>query len=304
MVIITIRKAIRAFFDYRIDALENRVNNYQEERAKTIQKLKDATKYDSTLQLLQKYGEPERRPAAELEDRDRRDESRERPRTPAPMPSRTGLPPPPTANIPRPTTPQSRPTSAAGPVADSAHLHPRPQIPQFHIHQPPESAAELVSNPLLAQAAVPPIGPRQFEPAAPHWYDRILDLLMGEDETSAKNRIVLICWKCRLVNGQAPPGTKRLSEVGHWRCKECKATNGEVDEGKKIMSEVLNAGERSSVSRQKRVQGPSAGSDAGGDDDGDNDMVQVAKEDVVGADEADAESKADGLRKRKGKGKN
>jgi hypothetical protein len=331
VVIITTRRAIRSLYDYRIDALEKRVLHYQEERARTIQKLKDATKYDSTLQLLQKYGELDRKPPSE-HDGERRDHSRERPRTRAPSlngPQRTGLPPPPTANIQRPpsaTTPQSsRPTSSSGPGQDfyhghhqqhpaalAAHLHPPPLVPQLHVHEP-------AADPLVVAAAVEP---RQFEPAAPHWYDRILDLLMGEDETSAKNRIVLICWKCRLVNGQAPPGTKRLSDLGHWRCKECKAMNGEVDEGKKIVSEVLKAGgaggvgvrreaARKEAIRQEAARKKSASDEAGAD--ADSDMVQVAKEDVAGVDEdegaatggdAKGSGKGDAVRKRKGKSKN
>lgn len=71
-----------------------------------------------------------------------------------------------------------------------------------------------------------------------HWYDRMLDLLMGEDETSPKNRVVLICTKCRLVNGQAPPGVKTLSELGKWRCYGCGELNGEDDEAAKVVAEM------------------------------------------------------------------
>jgi len=60
----------------------------------------------------------------------------------------------------------------------------------------------------------------------PHWYDRIMDALLGEDETQPKNRLALICAKCRLVNGQAPPGTRSVEDVGRWRCGECRAWNG------------------------------------------------------------------------------
>lgn len=68
-------------------------------------------------------------------------------------------------------------------------------------------------------------------------------MLLGEDETAPKNRIVLICQKCRLVNGQAPPGTKSLSEIGTWKCMSCGEPNGEMDEGKRIVHEVLGARE-------------------------------------------------------------
>jgi hypothetical protein len=71
-----------------------------------------------------------------------------------------------------------------------------------------------------------------------HWYDRVLDLLLGEDETSPKNRIILICQNCRLVNGQAPPGTKSLAELGKWKCFGCGKLNGEEDEAVKAVQEM------------------------------------------------------------------
>lgn len=61
---------------------------------------------------------------------------------------------------------------------------------------------------------------------------------MGEDETSPKNRIVLICEKCRLVNGQAPPGTKSIGDLGHWRCYACSTLNGEADEAAKVVQQM------------------------------------------------------------------
>jgi len=71
-----------------------------------------------------------------------------------------------------------------------------------------------------------------------NWYDRVLDLLLGEDETSPRNRIALICQKCRLVNGQAPPGTKSLTDLGKWRCFGCGNLNGEEDEAVKAVKEM------------------------------------------------------------------
>ena len=65
-----------------------------------------------------------------------------------------------------------------------------------------------------------------------------MDLLLGEDETNPKNRLVLICKKCRLVNGQAPPGVKTLEDVGKWRCSECGTMNGEESEAKKLVAEI------------------------------------------------------------------
>lgn len=82
---------------------------------------------------------------------------------------------------------------------------------------------------------------RQYDSHTRHesrWYDRIFDLLLGDDETSAKNRMVLICKHCRLVNGQAPPGIKRVEDVGKWRCIACHKMNGEEDEGRRIVAEM------------------------------------------------------------------
>ncbi len=70
------------------------------------------------------------------------------------------------------------------------------------------------------------------------WYDRILDVLLGEDEMLPRNRLALICSRCRLVNGQAPPGIKRLEDVGQWRCSGCGVMNGEETDAEKIVANI------------------------------------------------------------------
>ncbi|KAL2157941.1 hypothetical protein VTH06DRAFT_4996 [Thermothelomyces fergusii] len=242
VVIAAVRTTTTAFFDYRIEKLNARLKEYQAERAKTIQKLKDATKYESTLELLEKYGGIENRhkkegkAAEESGDADPRGE-RGMARQQG-LPQRIHMPPPPTANIQRPavpghSTPQSRPHSRLGPPC-------QPEGAQI----PVDISAEFAPNAFDGRA---PPASKQYPPAAmappaeSHWYDRILDTLLGEDETAAKNRFVLICSNCRLVNGQAPPGTKSLSELGMWKCMACGAPNGEMDEGKRIVREVLGA---------------------------------------------------------------
>jgi hypothetical protein len=134
------------------------------------------------------------------------------------------MPPPPTANIqrphgqPQPITPQRAPSNVS-----SLQGPPPQQLP------PPDApSAEFAPNAFGAADM-----PKQFS-AAPatsftqtHWYDRILDALLGEDETQAKNRLALICSECRLVNGQAPPGVRGIEDVGRWRCSSCHAWNGQ-----------------------------------------------------------------------------
>lgn len=65
-----------------------------------------------------------------------------------------------------------------------------------------------------------------------------MDVLLGEDESLPRNRLALICKKCRLVNGQAPPGAKRPEDVGKWRCGECGTINGEETETTKIIATI------------------------------------------------------------------
>ncbi|KAK0753659.1 hypothetical protein B0T18DRAFT_337442 [Schizothecium vesticola] len=290
VVIYLVRTISTALFDYRINALNARLKVLQVERSKTIQKLKDATKYDSTLQLLEKYGDSENKPkrgkkkAGEEEDTDG-----EKKRVSAPKQGsasgRTGLPPPPTANIQRhppsgPGTPQPQ-QRVQSPFGTPAQPPPRSDI---------NASAEFAPNAFdgRAPAPAPQIHHAPASMAVPehHWYDRILDTLLGEDETAAKNRIVMICGNCRLVNGQAPPGTKSLSDLGTWKCMACGASNGELDEGKRIVQEVL--GGRTAAAAETT------------DDDGtgdSSDLVEVDKDDI-----AEGNTGPDGLKLRKGKG--
>lgn len=248
------RTILATYFNFRTESLSARLKDQQNERAATIRKLKAATKYDSTQELLEKYGGESKSKAKGKESEDQKEAAKGKvgPHHGQPgTPQRTNLPPPPTANIPRsdtrgsmlshPGTPQSM---HVGSVRGS------PQVAGSHLHDM-EPSAEFAPNAFGPEGAPPPVvaGTHQYAPAYQgpsegHWYDRIMDLLLGEDETAPKNRIVLICSRCRLVNGQAPPGTKALSEIGTWKCMGCGTSNGEMDEGKKILKEVLGTQSR------------------------------------------------------------
>lgn len=67
--------------------------------------------------------------------------------------------------------------------------------------------------------------------------ERLLNALIGEDESLAKNRWALLCTHCGLVNGLAPPG-KSYEEVGKWKCSTCGGWNGHETEHAKIIREV------------------------------------------------------------------
>lgn len=314
------RTVISAIFTFRIESLSAKLKDQQTERAKTIQKLKDATKYDSTLELLEKYGGPENKPskndkkggAADEDGGDQVAGKQSRQSIGTGTPGRTTLPPPPTANIPRGDARQ--PLSAPG--TPQPGLRSQLSTPQQRQHH---------REPINAMAPSAEFAPNAYGPEGPppaqhydigayrggdesHWYDRILDLLLGEDETAPKNRIVLICKQCRLVNGQAPPGTKALSEIGTWKCMACGAVNGEMDEGTRIVKEVLGESSKKTKSERAGIEEIISQVD---NNDGSSDLVEVEKEDEPDKDEDAIEvdgkgaSQGDqtGLRKRKGKGK-
>lgn len=290
ILIYTTRTALIAVYTFRIETLVSRLKEHQEERAKTIQKLKDATKYDSTMELIEKYGGQENKSKGKKRDPTSGDGEGEadRPKHKAKKssvsqgaPGRTRMPPPPTANIQRRDgLPNSMEPSAE--FAPNAGFAPS-QFPSQTLPPPP--------------AGYPQYTPA---PAEPHWYDRIFDVLLGEDETAPKNRIVLICQACRLVNGQAPPGTKSLSDLGSWKCMSCGALNGELDEGKRIMNEVLaQAADDSSEGKEESDKDEEDEEEASSDG-----VVDVAKEHIVEelVKEED-DGPAAGVRKRRGKGK-
>lgn len=118
---------------------------------------------------------------------------------------------------------------------------PSPQSPPGPGNGP---SAEFAPNAFARAPSYPSAPAFQGES---RWYDRILDALIGEDETSSKNRFALICSKCRLVNGQAPPGAKSLEDVGLWRCSGCGAENGEESEASKVVKHVAQAAQKEST---------------------------------------------------------
>ncbi|KAK9450923.1 uncharacterized protein V1518DRAFT_412083 [Limtongia smithiae] len=55
------------------------------------------------------------------------------------------------------------------------------------------------------------------------WYDKLFDLLAGEDERSPRNRYALICSNCLSHNGLAPPGQEPKDVV--YMCPRCGTWN-------------------------------------------------------------------------------
>ncbi|KAK4956350.1 hypothetical protein LTR10_005872 [Elasticomyces elasticus] len=243
-----VRTAVDAYYNYRLSHKQTHLNDLVKQREKAIQKLKSATKYDSTQQLLDKYGggSPRQRQPSPRPSKKRKSEGGDSKQS-TPQGPRTGFAPPPTANIQRP--------ASARPVTPQDAQKRNMSLVSPESAQSPTDASEISEEfapNAFSMPSRPPIMPQQSSQyhEGAKWYDRIFDVVLGEDETQAKNRIALICQNCRLVNGQAPPGARSLEDVGKWRCSSCQAWNGVESEEKKMLQRITGGGEgmRSPVS--------------------------------------------------------
>ncbi|KAL9619254.1 MAG: hypothetical protein Q9160_006106 [Pyrenula sp. 1 TL-2023] len=249
-VIYAVRRAMEGVSGWRISRQENGLEELVKQREETIKQLKEATKYNSTQELIKKYGgdTPKEKKTGPPQGVKRKASSQQQQTPPGP---RTGIAPPPTANIPGrnlPSPPPPYPNSPNTPLRASSS--PQPQHAQQHQPSPSESfapnafASSSSTNPTYA----PPPS------SSSHWYDRLLDVLLGEDETLARNRLALICGNCRLVNGQAPPGARNLAEIGRWRCAGCGAMNGEESESE-VRKVVREAKRRVELQQNQEEEG-------------------------------------------------
>ncbi|KGO66815.1 protein of unknown function DUF2296 [Penicillium italicum] len=228
------QQLLEKIFDYRISRIQRRLDDFHKQREETIEKLKVATKYNSTQQLLEKYGGESPKPSPGPKGQPEKGRPAQQPQDVA----RTGLQPPPTANIRRspsaPQTPNDLPSpNYPSPPFELTQAGPKtPQQPSF----PPSFP---IQTPINQSSFAPNAFPQNGESLEPsNWYDRLLDVLLGEDETQPRNRMVMMCSACRLVNGQAPPGIKTLEELGRWRCGSCGAWNGVESEATEILNNL------------------------------------------------------------------
>lgn len=245
------RTAAARFFDYRISKALRLLESLHHQRDETIEKLKVATKYNSTQQLLEKYGAdspatpstPDKKSPRQGGSATNKQQQQQQKTSQSSDFARTGLSPPPTANIVRLQHSVSPPPASVA----ASPLNPSPAGVSLQSSSSGES--NFAPNAFSSQA-------QYVEQPASHWYDRLLDVLLGEDETQPQNRIVLICKQCRLVNGQAPPGVKALEALGQWRCGSCGAWNGEESEAKSVLAlaDSTKAGRRAVLHNETETE--------------------------------------------------
>jgi hypothetical protein len=263
IVIYSVRSLLDLYYGKRIAAAESRLEDLQMEQRTTIEKLKAATKYSTTQSLIEKYGGAPASPSFSDMNVSRRP-SVASPAGPIGRPQTPQNPPQPPRGSVSPSQPQ-QPLPANAPVLSPEQIRIQQQLlaqqkagipPQFGGQSPVTPPQQLKPSAIGAPQQPQGLGivplpttqpPSQQhiqpeEATAPKWYDRILDVVLGEDETSAKNRFALICGNCRMVNGLAPPGTRSLDDMEQWGCARCGTMNG----GKKkkiVLSETESEAE-------------------------------------------------------------
>lgn len=237
LLIYGVRKGITAVFGWQISRQQSHLSRLQKQREEKIADLKKATRYDSTQELLQKYGGAPPKPIEDEQNKEKKRNTKEQ--KPQPYVQRTGIAPPPTANIVGRNRATTSPSDGLQPRVISSMS---PMLSHQTLQHSPVEIEEPGFAPNAFSQPPPPsrssTSSRSFSEHRTHWYDRILDVMLGEDETLAKNRMVLLCQNCRLINGQAPPGVKTLEELGRWRCQSCGAWNGTQSEVSKVVQEM------------------------------------------------------------------
>lgn len=246
VIIYLVRTSLTTYYDYRISNTQLYLKSLNKQRDATIERLKEATKYNSTQQLLEKYSSSPKSPQSGSPGSRKKSQG---PQKPGQAPgSRTNIVPPPTANIQRLSNQQQSTPERPAFAASS----PQGPSPSLALSAPESPGAEFAPN-----AFGPAELTRQYSSSTAttfvqtHWYDRILDALLGEDETQPKNRLALICDECRLVNGQAPPGTRTIEDVGRWRCGGCGAWNSKETVKEEVVKDLVQGWEAERKTREK-----------------------------------------------------
>ncbi|GAM42102.1 hypothetical protein TCE0_043f15767 [Talaromyces pinophilus] len=171
--IYTVRTVASRMFDYRINRSQNYLDSLNKQRDETIEKLKVATKYNSTQQLLEKYGGESPKPKSTNKNggTKKKDNNIQQRKTAGNVPERTGIPPPPTANIRR------YPQNDVAPSLPYNQPRPSPRN-EKPLPPPPSTVATYTDQPGFAPNAFPPSAQPQYAAGGtPKWYDRLMDVI-------------------------------------------------------------------------------------------------------------------------------
>lgn len=226
VIIYVVRYCVKSVFDYLMNSNSEYIKTLQAEQEKLIEDLKQKTNFYSTQALLDRFDGRVAHP-------------------PPRKKSGTGAPQVEEEDESIKKQPMVTPEGASTEFTFNSPVQDQPRTPSPN----PNPNLQQSNTPNQSQQLFQPqLQPVHAVPYQPQWYDRILDMIAGEDEYSPKTRYALICYNCHNHNGLAPPG--QLPEYTIYICPHCGKENGkpqkrkeeeaDVDDGVKVEAEDSN----------------------------------------------------------------
>ncbi|KAL3956951.1 hypothetical protein ACCO45_009797 [Purpureocillium lilacinum] len=295
VVIYLVRALTTAYFTFRIESVSARLKEHQEERAKTIQKLKDATKYDSTLELIEKYGGEgggKKKKGGGPGGQDDKGVAAAGPGgggagNKGTTPGRTNLPPPPTANI------QRRPPGPSSPSPSHPEQQHSPSRPVGSADDTLDPTAEFAPNAFAHQqqpftaADGPSSSTSTYPRSSSSSSTRTRPRHRPPSRTGTTASSTCSSARTRRPRATASPSSAAPAASSTARPRPARApspssalevhglrrgSNGEVDEGRRIVEEVLDGRANAAAS--------ASGDETGDGEDGEDSAAEVSEKDA------------------------
>ncbi|KAF8642801.1 hypothetical protein AX16_009434 [Volvariella volvacea WC 439] len=257
IVILFVRRIVQIWYQRIGDAEEKTLRSLLKEQRDKVEEMKQKTNYNTTLKILEKYGDgagnggltPTTTPI------------RLRPAGDFPIPNSNAnarVTPPPAGG-----TPPQRPQQQLAPLAV------------------PMARARSGASPLIPQT---PLSPFPTAPPQKRWYDKLADAVLGDDDQEpnpAISRYALICERCFAHNGLVK---ESMWEDAQYVCPKCGHFNASARskrDGRASASTSPNRGggnsARSSVSPTPSNRGASPSAPANGNGNGSGVAVPIIR---------------------------
>lgn len=255
-----IRRLLTFYFTRLISARTERIKVLKEEQKEKIEDLKQSTNFYSTKALLERFDSsfPQQEKKSQQQQRGNKSSSSTATSTSSTDPvslnqqnqavlrNRNAK-----GNNQNQSSSTKKTSMGVAENFEFAPDLPSLQQKQTQNAQPGQANTQLTAQQLDHQVAAgfpgqPPfsssssLAPVHNTAYQPHWYDRILDMIVGEDEYSPKSRYALICESCRNHNGLAQPG--ELPQYVVYICPHCGHRNGIENTKKRTKHQSSSAG--------------------------------------------------------------
>lgn len=211
------------------------ISALRSQQQEKIEDLKQATNFYSTKALLERFDSNFEKTGKEKEKEKEKEKTARRKGRPDQQPPQDqdtkGL----EINAQPENNAIAAPDFEFAPNLPSLQPSPDPHLQQQHPHAHPHAHSDLLPQPLPLPLQPMQLGPVYNANYQPTWYDKILDIIVGEDEYSPKSRYALICENCRRHNGLAQPGELPMHVV--YICPQCGFRNGQEKKKKRATTD-------------------------------------------------------------------